>query len=215
MKIHEKIQKITVKLQELNIKKSGYNSGYKNFGGFEYMELKDFLPPLNKLLDEYKLMYKIDFEETRAIMTVYNCENDETITYSSFIKIHSLNRKNNTDNNINMQDIGATQTYTRRYLLINAFGIVENDLIDSLPQEEVKSIPKKPQKENKTNTSQENSKEEALKLWHYAQYKLINKEQFLKIIKLFGYTGLKDIEINNAEKIRRKIDEFAKTKKEV
>ena len=43
LNVYQKLQKVRVDVQKLNIKKSGKNA----YANFSYFELKDFIPPVN------------------------------------------------------------------------------------------------------------------------------------------------------------------------
>ena len=104
MNIYEKVLNITDEIQKANIKKSGRNS-YTNF---KYFELTDLTPIINI-----------------AKMYIINAENpEEQIEYTS--PMGSVNLKGAHE----IQNIGAVQTYLRRYLFLTAFNIAEHDELD-------------------------------------------------------------------------------------
>ena len=74
MSIHEKLMNIKFELLECDIKKSGHN----NYGGFDYHELRDILPPVNKLCYKYRCLTLVDFPDSEtAILTLINADNKE------------------------------------------------------------------------------------------------------------------------------------------
>ena len=73
MNIYEKIQQARVELQKSGLKKSGHNK----FAGFDYFELKDFLPRVNTIFGELKLFSKFDLTENEGVLTIINSENLE------------------------------------------------------------------------------------------------------------------------------------------
>ena len=123
MNIYEKLQNMRVELQQKNIKKSGKNK----FVGYEYYELSDVLPAINDLQAKYKTCSFVNFNPDVAVLTIVNSEKpDEQITFSS--PIAGLNLKGAHE----IQNLGGIQTYSRRYLYLNAFEITENDYFDSV-----------------------------------------------------------------------------------
>ena len=141
MNIYEKLQTVRVELQSMELKKSGANSHLKA----KYYELGDFLPALNMLLKDHKLCTEISFGDM-AILTVTNAEKpDEKVTFTSPMSTASLR------NCHDVQNLGAVQTYLRRYLYMNAFDIVEADILDgTLSKDEPKKQLKEENKSSKT-----------------------------------------------------------------
>ena len=70
--VYQKLQKARVKLQNVELKKSGHNS----FAGFKYFELGDFLPTVNSIFFEL------------GLCSVFTIDNNEGIV----IKHHTGNR---------------------------------------------------------------------------------------------------------------------------
>lgn len=121
--IYEKLQEMRVELQQMNIKKSGKNK----FAGYEYYELGDILPPINELQDKYKTCSFINFDSEKATLTIINTEKtEEKIEFTC--PMTSISLKGAHD----VQNMGALQTYNRRYLYMNCFEIVENEYFDSV-----------------------------------------------------------------------------------
>ena len=121
--IYSKMQKARCEFQEKPLKKSGHNK----FAGYHYFELGDFLPTINSLLEKYNLCSNISFDNDMATLTIVNAENtDEKLVFTS--PMSNANLKGCHD----VQNLGAVQTYLRRYLWVNAFEIVESDGLDAI-----------------------------------------------------------------------------------
>lgn len=120
--IYAKLQRARVKLQECDLTKSGENK----FSKYKYFELKDFLPAINKILDEEKLFSIVEIDDKIGNLLIINSENtDERVVFS--VPSAKMDMKGSNE----IQQIGAVQTYIRRYLYVNAFEIAENDQIDA------------------------------------------------------------------------------------
>lgn len=122
MNIFEKIQTIRVKLSE-----SGLKKGKKNeYAGYTYYELGDFLPRIMQLCKEQKIFPVVSFTAEIATLTVYDCEKPEAkveiTTPMSTAQLKACHP---------VQNLGAVQTYLRRYLYIAMFEIVESDKIEA------------------------------------------------------------------------------------
>lgn len=129
MNVYEKLQKARVELQSMNLKKTGNNK----FAGYQYYELADFLPSVNKIMMDLKLTSSVKFTPELATLTITNSEKpDETIEFTSTIAEAQLKGCHP------VQNLGAVQTYIRRYLYTNAFEIVEADALDGTTGKEEK-----------------------------------------------------------------------------
>lgn len=122
MNIYEKLQKMRVELQALNIKKSGKNT----YAGYEYFELGDFMPPINQLMQSNGVCSVVSYGAEAATLTLINIEKpEETITFTSPMANAELKGAHP------IQNLGAVETYQRRYLYMTAFEIVEADALDA------------------------------------------------------------------------------------
>ena len=135
LNIYKKIQKARVMLQASELKKSGFNK----FSNFNYFELKDFLPRLNEIMAElglfstFNILTKTDdlgVSTEQAILIIYNSENEEKLSFYSSTADGT--------GNVEIQKLGAKQTYLKRYLYLNAFEIAENDIVDASDTKAIK-----------------------------------------------------------------------------
>lgn len=151
--LNESIISIRVKLQNAKLKKSGKNK----FAGFDYFELADFLPKLNELMLEEGVNDRFYIKDNYSILELQKGEEINTYTIPFILFETPLTYKKDKDGNFvknkegdyiqvpSMQDIqylGALNTYYKRYLYLNAFGITDGEVIDSMNNEEMVSEPK-------------------------------------------------------------------------
>ena len=144
--LNESIIKIRVELQKSKIKKSGKNS----YAGFDYYELADFLPKLNELMEKEGVNDILKIENEEATLTLIKGNESQEYkmpfvlfdTPLTFKKNKSGEYMKNASNEYiqvpSMQDIqylGALNTYYKRYLYLNAFGITDGEVIDSMDNE--------------------------------------------------------------------------------
>lgn len=135
--LNESIVRIKVGLQKSKIKKSGKNK----YAGFNYYELADFLPKLNELMLENGINDSFTIENDSAILCLM--KNNEKLLYKIPFKLFET--PVNKDGKPSMQDIqylGALNTYYKRYLYLNAFGITDGEIIDSMNNDDIKNNPK-------------------------------------------------------------------------
>lgn len=120
--VYQKLQSVRVKLQQKDLKMSGDNAHLKA----KYFILKDFIPDVNALFNSEGLCSVIKFTTEVASLTVINSEiPDETIEF--VMPMSSSNLKNVHE----VQNLGSTITYQRKYLYLIALEIVEHDILDA------------------------------------------------------------------------------------
>ena len=138
MKVYKKLIDARIKFQGTELTKSGHNK----FAGYKYFELGDFLPAVQSIFNDVGLVDAISFTEDLATMVVYDVEDGSSVTFTS--PMGSANLKGCHE----VQNIGAVETYQRRYLYVTAMSIVEHDALDavtgSAPVEPKKVEVKKP-----------------------------------------------------------------------
>ena len=146
--LNQSIISIRVKLQSAKLKKSGKNK----FAGFDYFELADFLPKLNELMLEESINDLFNIEDGKATLTLIKGEERQVYSIPFILFDTPVNLKQDTKTGEireikSMQDIqylGALNTYYKRYLYLNAFGITDGDVIDAMDnQQEQKKTSKK------------------------------------------------------------------------
>ena len=135
--LNERIISIRVKLQNSKLKKSGKNK----FAGFDYFELSDFLPRLNELMLEEGINDLFTIEGDEAKLTLLRGEEEQTYKMP-FVMFNVPVNKSGQPSMQEIQYIGALNTYYKRYLYINALGISECEVIDSMNNNEVKETKK-------------------------------------------------------------------------
>lgn len=167
MNIYEKLQTMRVALQAQNIKKGGKNT----YAKYDYYNLGDFLPQINQLMADNKVTSIVTFTKEIATLTLVDCEKlDARIEFTSPMAPAQLK------GNHEIQNLGAVETYQRRYLYLMAFEIVEADALDG---GQGKADPAAPPNTNPNWCSNKNSdtfvldlkntpKDEIARLWAFA-----------------------------------------------
>ena len=122
MNVLKKLIDSRVALQHKSLNKSGHNK----FAGYKYFELADFLPTVQQIFQEKGLVDVISFTETLATMIVFDTEDGSSVSFTS--PMGSANLKGCHE----VQNIGAVESYQRRYLYTAALAIVENDVLDAV-----------------------------------------------------------------------------------
>lgn len=118
--IYKKLAKARRMFYQENISKTGHN----DYAGYDYFELSDILPVCIRICDEVGLAPVISFDSEVARMDVYDCEGDGQITITSPMGSVALKGCHE------IQNIGALETYSRRYLWFSLFEVTEKDALD-------------------------------------------------------------------------------------
>lgn len=199
--LNESIISIRVKLQNAKLKKTGKNK----FAGFDYFELADFLPKLNELMLEEKLNDRFYIKDNYATLELQKGEEINTYTMPFVLFDTPVNKKYNKDLDEyidvkSMQDIqylGALNTYYKRYLYLNAFGITDGEIIDSMNNEELEV---KSQKKIDKNLSITQNQIDLIN-------ELFTKEELDKLLPKVNKTDVEEltlVEASNLLKIKQK-----------
>ena len=123
MSVYSKLMNARIRLQNTELKKTGHNK----FAGYYYFELGDFLPQVQEIFHQVGLCGYISFDTTIATLTIIDIEDNSQITITSPMVEANLKGAHP------IQNLGAVETYTRRYLWVSAMEIVEHDALDSSP----------------------------------------------------------------------------------
>jgi len=122
MNIYQKLNKARALFHARELKKTGHNK----FAGYYYFELGDFIIPALEIFDEVGIIGMVSFGKEEAALEIVSCDNpEERILFTSPMSSAALKGAHE------IQNLGAVQTYLRRYLWVAALEIVEHDALDS------------------------------------------------------------------------------------
>lgn len=119
--VHKKLMQARIQLQNAPLKKSGHNK----FAGYQYFELGDFIPTINQIFNEIGLCGVVSYDAEIASLTITDVDDGTNIVITSPMADANLKGCHP------IQNLGAVETYTRRYLWVTAMEIVEHDALDS------------------------------------------------------------------------------------
>lgn len=147
--ICQKLMEARLRLQNTKLEKSGHNK----FAGYKYFELGDFLPTVQNIFNELGLCGIVSYTHELATLTITDGKSSIVITSpmgsASLKGCHEV------------QNIGAVETYQRRYLWVTALEIVEHDVLDATTGTDTGNAVKKPEKITPTAGAMENLDEES------------------------------------------------------
>jgi hypothetical protein len=122
MNVYQKLNAAREEFHQSKLKKSGLNK----FAGYQYFELGDFIIPALEIFKKHGLTSVISFgKETAGMRIVNNDKPEEVIVIESPMSTAALKGCHE------VQNLGAVQTYLRRYLWVAALEIVEHDALDA------------------------------------------------------------------------------------
>jgi hypothetical protein len=118
--IYQKLQAARVRLQQEQVRKSGANK----FAGFVYFTLGDFLPMVNQIFDDLGICSVVTFTPEIATLRIVDVVTEKEIVFTSPMAEANLKGCHP------IQNLGAVETYQRRYLYMAALEIAEHDILD-------------------------------------------------------------------------------------
>jgi hypothetical protein len=121
MSVYTKLNRARMALAKRKLEKTGHNK----FAGYKYFELGDFIQPAQEIFDDIGLCGVVSFAPDIATLTITDTEDNSQIVITSPMGSAALKGVHE------VQNIGAVETYQRRYLWVAALEIVEHDALDA------------------------------------------------------------------------------------
>jgi hypothetical protein len=121
MGVYRKLADARRMMRSRTLKKSGHNK----FAGYNYFELGDFLHPALEIFDELGLISIVSFTKEQAELCIVDTVGGGEIVFTCPFGSAALKGCHE------VQNMGACQTYNRRYLYTLALELLEHDALDS------------------------------------------------------------------------------------
>ena len=121
MGVYKKLADARRMMRSRTLKKSGHNK----FAGYNYFELGDFLHPALEIFDELGLISIVSFTKEQAELCIVDTDGGGEIVFTCPFGSAALKGCHE------VQNMGACQTYNRRYLYTLALELLEHDALDS------------------------------------------------------------------------------------
>ena len=121
MVVYKKLADARRMMRSRTLKKSGHNK----FAGYNYFELGDFLHPALEIFDELGLISIVSFTKEQAELCIVDTVGGGEIVFTCPFGSAALKGCHE------VQNMGACQTYNRRYLYTLALELLEHDALDS------------------------------------------------------------------------------------
>ena len=120
MNVYEKLLQARATLSAMGLKKTGKNT----YSKYDYYELADILQSITAVCKEVGLLPVVSFTSETAYMRIYDTQGEGVIEITSPMGAADLKGCHE------VQNVGAVETYQRRYLYMTAFDIVDADILD-------------------------------------------------------------------------------------
>ena len=163
MNVYQKLNQARLQFQAAGVKMSGQNK----FAKYKYYELADIVPKITSICDTLGICNIVSFGTDSATLTVVDVEKvEDSIVFSSPMSTADLKGCHA------VQNLGAVETYIRRYLYQTAYEIVESDALNSShnPDE-----PKKQPQEALATADQKKTLRELAKHYEGEQFEYLMK----------------------------------------
>jgi hypothetical protein len=122
MNVYQRLNEARSLFHRTKLQKTGYNK----FAGYYYFELSDFVVPALDIFNKCGLLSVIKFGKEIAEMHIINVDKpEEVIIVTSPMSEAALKGCHP------VQNLGAVETYIRRYLWVSALEVVEHDALDA------------------------------------------------------------------------------------
>ena len=134
MSVHKKLMAVRCDLLHTKLEKSGLNK----FAGYRYFEMGDFMPATMDLFHKHGICGVVSYTHEYATLQITDVEDGTMIVVTSPMATAQLKGAHD------IQNLGAVESYQRRYLWMTALELTETDPIDSAPPVDIpkKDIPK-------------------------------------------------------------------------
>ena len=127
--VYQKLLTARAKFLEANVEKTGKNMHLS----FKYFELEDIVPTAIRIFNEVGLIPVVNFTADVATMNIINTDNpEESVPFvAPFNQIAPIVSNAGKQATNEMQALGSSITYMRRYLYMIALDICESDSINA------------------------------------------------------------------------------------
>lgn len=127
--VYQKLIKARAQFLNADVQKTGKNMHLS----FKYFELDDIVPPAIRIFSAIGLVPVVNFTADTGTMTIINTDNPEdTVSFvAPFNQIAPIMSNTGKQATNEMQALGSSITYMRRYLYMMALDICESDTIDA------------------------------------------------------------------------------------
>lgn len=199
-KVYEKLNACRLAFKNAKVKKTGKNT----YAGYDYFELDDILNAIIPICNENKCVTIVNFSNEAATLHFTDCESGNSIVFTSPMSSASLKGCHD------VQNLGAVESYIKRYLYQNCFEIAEPDMCDRTMNPNDKPAQKKaapapaPQKSNALDNNDEATKAKEFENF-IIKYCNANAKLTMSILKSHGFNTPQDVPADQRKEIGKEI----------
>lgn len=130
LNVYQKLIKARTEFLNSYVEQTGKNMNLS----FKYFELKDIVPTVTKIFNDIGLVAIVNFTDTVASLNIVNTDTpEETIEFlAPFNQIQPIISNSGKQVTNDMQALGSSITYMRRYLYLISMDICVNDEIEPI-----------------------------------------------------------------------------------
>ena len=192
--VYKKLNECRLKFMQAKVKKSGKNT----FAGYEYFELDDILKAVIGICNDVGAVTIVNFTSEAATLTFTDCDSGQSIVFTSPMASASLKGCHE------VQNLGAVESYIKRYLYQNCFEIAEPDSLDkTMNPNETRQKPKQQQKPQSAPQQQELTEQQKAQNFEnfIVSYANRNPKETFAILGRFGYENPKEVPADKRKEI--------------
>jgi chromosomal replication initiation ATPase DnaA len=192
--VYKKLNECRLKFMQAKVKKSGKNT----FAGYEYFELDDILKAVIGICNEVGAVTIVNFTSEAATLNFTDCDSGQSIVFTSPMASASLKGCHE------VQNLGAVESYIKRYLYQNCFEIAEPDSLDkTMNPNDTKQKPKQQQKAQSAPQQQELTEQQKAQNFEnfIVSYANRNPKETFAILSRFGYENPKEVPADKRKEI--------------
>lgn len=199
--VYQKLNACRLAFKNVKVAKSGKNT----YAGYDYFELDDILNAIIPICNEHNCITIVNFSQETAILTFHDCESGQDIVFTSPMSTASLKGCHE------VQNLGAVESYIKRYLYQNCFEIAEPDVCDRTMGKPEKQAQKPQKQAPQPKQTQQGEPDEATKAKNFENFivKYCNKDAktCMSILKNHGYSTPQDVPPAKRNEIANEIKE--------
>lgn len=190
--VYTKLNTCRKMFKDAKVKKSGHNA----FAGYDYFELDDILNAVIEICNKVGAVTIVNFTNECATLTFTDCDSGQSIVFTSPMASASLKGCHE------VQNLGAVESYIKRYLYQNCFEIAEPDACDRTMNPNEKPVQKKQQKQQPTQ-KQELTEEQKAQNFENFVVSFANRKpkETFAILGRYGYENPKEVPAEKRKEI--------------
>lgn len=196
--VYQKLNACRLAFKNAKVKKTGKNT----YAGYDYFELDDILNAIIPICNENKCVTIVNFSNEAATLNFIDCESGNSIVFTSPMSSASLKGCHD------VQNLGAVESYIKRYLYQNCFEIAEPDMCDRTINPNDKPSQKKsapaPQKSVVPAENDEATKAKEFENF-IIKYCNANAKITMSILKAHGFNTPQDVPAEKRKEIGKEI----------